>query len=111
MRYYHGGYGGLRIGDLVLPPSQTGRKGSKEFGNYMADVNKVYITTEYQAAALYASGMDGGRIYDVVPGSGMEDDTDCKTEGLSFSCDFARVIRVRRIPPKLRRKCRELLRK
>ena len=96
-KYYHGGIGGLVKGRFILPPSETGAKSTAQFGNSMCDVGKVYVTTSYEAAAMYAATLPKGMIYEVDPAGLLEEDPDCDTRGLSYSCEKAKVLKRYRL--------------
>lgn len=111
-RYYHGGVGGLRVGDLVLPPSETGAPCASDYG--AAGVHRrdrVYVATDPQAALLWGALRPGplGCAYRVEPIGELEPDPDCSEPGLSFTCPRARVLAVRAITPKERRRVRKAL--
>ena len=101
--YYHGGFPGLKRGDYVWPPSETGVRSCSEFG--AAGVHRpdrVYITTDRDAAAMWAAcfPLSLGRVYEVKPIGDIETDPDCVADGLSFQCERARVKRILRVPKK-----------
>ncbi|HEY4529340.1 MAG TPA: hypothetical protein VIG97_03275 [Luteimonas sp.] len=58
----------------------------------------MYLTTDRNAALLYAAAQRRGVIYEVEPIGTLEPDPDCDTPGLSWQCERARVLRV--IKPK-----------
>lgn len=99
VRYYHGGVPGLKKGDILLPPSETGKSTilqyAKEFdpnGDQRAD--RVYITTDKQSADLYAMVYPKGDTYKVAPIGDIEHDPDCLVPGLSYQCEKARILAV-----------------
>lgn len=99
MTYYHGGRPGIPRGAFILPPSFTGAPSCSEYG--AAGIHRrdrVYLTTEYTAALLYAVGSKRGVIYECEPIGEVEPDPDCTLPGLSFQCTKARVTRC--IKPK-----------
>ncbi|MFD2235919.1 hypothetical protein [Aureimonas populi] len=88
--YWHGGPRGLRE---ILPPIKTGKRSiAAELDPAACLRSKVYVTTEYGAAVLYASVIDKGTVYRVEPVGEVEHDPDCRQLGLSYQCDAARVI-------------------
>jgi hypothetical protein len=98
MKYFHGGVKGLKIGGIILAPEITLRF---TLGHYVSDEDKaaghsrgdqVYITTDVNAARVYASMWPGGDVYQVEPIGEMENDLDAV--GVSFVCDSARIISV-----------------
>lgn len=105
-RYYHGGVGGLRVGDMVLPPSETGARCSSDYGaGGVHRRDRVYVATDPHAALLWGSLTPGNRgcAYRVEPIGNLEPDPDCDQPGLSFACPRARVVAVRKITTKERR--------
>lgn len=95
VRYYHGGPRGRDRGALLLPPSITGEPSLSEFG--AAGIHRrdrVYVTTSYSGALLYAAANRKGVVYEVEPLGELEPDPDCNQPGLSFQCARARVLRV-----------------
>ena len=100
--YWHGGQAGLRCGERVLPPSQTGAKNTlNQFGTgRVARKDRVYVTTDFAAAMMYAVGHPSrGHVYEVAPVGRLRDDPDCSVPGLSFECESAIVVAVR-VPTK-----------
>jgi len=107
--YFHGGPRGLR---RILPPSVTGAHSSAEFGNHVVRHDRVYVTTNYTAAAMYAALQPCGKgvVYEVRPLGKLEHDPDCKDLGLSFQCESALVLKATRLKTKHRlRILRELM--
>lgn len=103
MTYFHGGYGQLKVGDLVLPPNQTKAPSLARFGaRAVCDPSKVYVCAIMEGALLYACMHPSGhgKLYEVEPVGELREDPDSKMEGFSFSCDRARVIRVIRVKGK-----------
>ena len=86
----------MRKGQMILPPYITGAKSTADYGNSVCDRSKVYITTKYEAALMYAAGVRGD-VYEVNPIGPIEDDPDCNEHGLSFSCDSAKIIKRLRL--------------
>ena len=94
-KYYHGGPRGRKRGSLILPPSITGKVSTADImQSAVCDKSKVYITTEYSAALLYAGCHRDGVVYLVDPIGDLEHDKDCDSPGLSFCCEKARVKRI-----------------
>ena len=88
--YWHGGPRGLRA---ILPPDQTGARSiAAELAPRVCLRSKVYVTTDYAAAVLYASVINQGTVYKVEPVGVLEPDPDCRQQGLSYQCPAARVI-------------------
>lgn len=91
VKYFHGSRRGLVKGNFILPPSITKAKSTASFGNHLCDQNQVYVTTDFNAACLYAAGVNGD-VYEVEPIGELRHDPDCNVPGLSYSCDRARVL-------------------
>lgn len=118
MTYYHGGFPGLRPGDIVLPPSITGAASTASYGaGSVCRKDRVYITTIYDNAAevgaMHPSGR--GRVYVVEPIGLIKNDPDAiimpGQKAWSFECEKARVIRVHKLSGKfIKRTQRALLR-
>ncbi len=95
MRYYHGGYGKLKAGNMLLPPTITGAKSCADYGAaHVCRRDKVYVTTDIDAARFAASMTPNGKVYEVFPVGELTADPDCLVSGESFECDKARVVRV-----------------
>lgn len=101
---YHGGYGGLSVGQLALPPRKTGAASTASFGAaVVCDRDAVYVTTDFEAAIMFACAHPSGRgkLYEVEPIGDLVDDIDAKGRGYSFKCPSARVKRVFKIKGKI----------
>lgn len=111
LAYYHGGVRGLRAGDKILPPSQTGAVTIADAETLTAwhreqvvkvhNRDRVYLCTELDGARLFAAAsVEGGRtyggsVYLVRPDGPVEPDPDWLGEpGVSVACTSATVIRV-----------------
>jgi len=113
-RYFHGGPAGIPLLDWIQPPSVTGRVSSQEVGpddlraraRAVHRQDRVYVTTERAAAALFASGHRNGSVYEVEPAGDLEPDPDCSLAGLSFACLRARVVRVFPMSERDMQRCR-----
>lgn len=116
LRYFHGGYGGLRVGDMVLPPSVTGAASTASFG--AASVcrrDRVYVTSRFdnatEAAAVHPSGL--GKVYEVKPLGELTVDPDALLmpgqEPWSWECPKAVVVAVHRIPGKTKKRLKKAL--
>src|SRR4051794_27560013 len=45
-RYYHGGSRGLKVGQFILPPSETGKESASDFGaEKVHRKDRVYVST------------------------------------------------------------------
>lgn len=100
-RYFHGGFPGLRPGDLVLPPDTTGTDHrlsavSAVLGApvHATRTDVVYVTTGRDVARAYAAFYPDGALYEVKPRDELEPDPDCLMPGLSWHCSAAEVVAV-----------------
>jgi rifampin ADP-ribosylating transferase len=103
MDYYHGGVPGLRVGQKILPAQQTGAKSCGDYVHYNHRMDRVYVTTDRDAATVFAAMHPSGRgvVYRVQPEGDIEPDPDCRKEGLAFQCTGA-VIKARsKVPGKV----------
>lgn len=104
--YYHGGPRGLRT---ILPPKETGAR------SYAADLStvcrrdRVYVTTDFGAALLYAACHERGAVYEVRPVGELLPDPDCSLPGLSWECRGATVVRVHKPKGKHMRMARKAI--
>lgn len=104
-RYYHGGPGGIALLDWIQPPTVTGCKSSAEYGpeefrsrvRAVHRTDRVYVTTNATAAAMFAAAFPDGTVYEVEPHGELEPDPDCSLAGLSYACERAQVLRKMRI--------------
>lgn len=102
MPFWHGGYGRLKVGDFVLPPKATGAPSTAAFGaDGVCRRDRVYVTTDFTAAWMFAGLHPSGRgaVYAVLPVGEILRDPDC-TEAISFECEKARVMAVKRLTGK-----------
>lgn len=111
-RTFHGGPPGLRPGDAILPPSETGVRCSSDYGaagTHRRD--RVYLTDSLAAATMFAALHPSGRgqVYEVRPDGPLEPDPDCRAEGLSFQCPRATVVRMFKVRGKDRKRVRRAL--
>lgn len=93
--YYHGGIPGLKVGDFVLPPSETGVPSNADYGaGEVCEKGKVYLTTDINAAKMFAAfyPLGDGWVYQVEPDGDLEPDKDCLDDGLSWQCKRAKVM-------------------
>ncbi|WP_306150702.1 hypothetical protein [Roseovarius sp. MMSF_3281] len=112
VRYYHGGVPDLLPGRMILPPVTTGVRSCALYGaSGVCDPQMVYVTTDIEAAMLFAAGhpSNRGAVYLVKPDEPLLHDPDCRQPGLSFACPRAKVIRRIRIKNKIMRKARKAL--
>jgi hypothetical protein len=96
-RYYHGGDAGLRIGEYILPPNDTGKDNMIGL-NPLRRKDRVYITKDIAGAMFFASRSDNSMVYEVTPEGDIEDDPDHKTKGISFACPKAKIIALHNVP-------------
>ncbi len=99
VKWYHGGVPGLVPGDVLLPPSETGKSTLLQYAKAIAPDgtqrgDRVYLTTLSSAAAMFAAVYPNGDVYEVVPGSEVEDDPDCLVPDLSAQCARATIVEV-----------------
>lgn len=108
--YFHGGVRGLRPGDKILPPSQTGALSMADLDvpdamkAELAKVHRrdrVYLCAHLDGARLYAAACPaggkryGGSVYLVQPDGDIEPDPDWRgPAGDSIACRSATVIRI-----------------
>jgi len=95
-QYWHGGPAGRQRGALLLPPAITSAPSSSEFGaGEVHRRDRVYLTTTYSAAVLFAAGHRRGVVYRCEPIGELEPDPDYHGRpGGSVQCERARVLRV-----------------
>lgn len=113
MRYFHGSFAQLGVGDVLLPPSVTSCRNCSDYlGRTTHDKNYVYVTTYWLEACLYAvtrfDELRGwrkfagrGYIYEVDPVGKLERDPEYEDFPESWQvCMFrgtaAKVIAVYR---------------
>src|SRR4051812_12026960 len=100
MPYYHGGVPGLYPGDVLLPPAETGAESQADYGNYLTDRHRVYLTTDLKLAAVMAGTLrvrlgQPGDVYEVEPLGPVEHDPDyAGTDGASVATTRALILRV-----------------
>lgn len=110
--YYHGGIPGLLPGQFILPPAETKQASLSDYGaGGIHRRDRVYVTTDPQAAALYAAMHPSkkGVVYQVEPQGELEPDPDCREPGLSFQCDRARIVSRTKLKGKLAAKIRKMM--
>lgn len=84
-RFFHGGVGGLRAGDKIMPPARNraamdARQASvsvrQSVGQpYATYPDKVYFTTELDLALTFANRR-AGDVYEIIPLGPIQPDTD-----------------------------------
>jgi rifampin ADP-ribosylating transferase len=109
-RFFHGGQRGLKVGGLILPPTITqARCTSDIIPNRVHRRDRVYVTPDEASAVMYAVTHRDQTIYEVEPLGTLEHDDDCNLAGLSFACDKAKILSVRKVPGKLIKRARKAL--
>jgi len=111
-RYFHGGFGGLSAGQFVLPPQLTKAPTTANYGaRSVCDKTKVYITTLFDAAVMFAGAHPSGRgkVYEVEPVGAVSEDPDAKDRGFSFGCSRAKVTKVYRVKGKTIKRIQKIL--
>lgn len=102
--YWHGGYPGLEVGAMLLPPSRNAIADAlrpvpdRERRVWSGSRSKVYVTTERPLAEAYAiqmtdSGLSVGWLYRVAPSGRVEHDDDFPP-GVSMTANSARVLEI-----------------
>jgi hypothetical protein len=96
---------------MLLPPSITKAKSTTDLvgPNDVHRDDRVYITTNINAALMYASVFRRGVIYEVEPIGKIEPDPDCSMVDLSFQCERARIKRIQKISDLVLSSARDLL--
>ncbi|MBZ9600690.1 NAD(+)--rifampin ADP-ribosyltransferase [Phyllobacterium chamaecytisi] len=103
VKYYHGGFGGLRVGQHVLPPEKTGAPSTASYGaGAVCRRDRVYVTTNMEAAFICACLHTDirGRVYEVEPIGAVVPDPD-GVGNHSFECEKAKIVRVFKVGGKL----------
>ena len=99
-RYWHGGMPGLKVGDRILPPCESGTErrliDSLPYAppDDVARDDVVYLSTDRNVAKGYAAYYPDGALYEVRPVGELEPDPDCNVEGLSWRAPAAEVVSV-----------------
>lgn len=99
LTYFHGGVPGLRPGDLLLPPDESGT--NRTLSQHAEAVGApawatrrdvIYVTTERADARVFAAFYPDGALYRVEPEGPLGDDPDAP--GISHTCRTARIAAV-----------------
>jgi len=107
--YLHGGQRGLEVGSYLLPPDVTKAKGTiREQAVRMGLAtdgvsrgDRVYMTTRWEAAVLYAALHPSlGQVYVVTPEGELEEDPDCNEGGISYQAPKALITRAVDLHPR-----------
>jgi hypothetical protein len=108
-RYYHGGDGGLLVGQYIEPPNVTGKDNMIGL-NPLRNKGRVYVTKDIAGAMWFASRSDTPTVYEVTPEGNIEDDPDHTGKGISFTCPRAKIIGFHNIPDEvIQRNRRQML--
>ena len=96
--WFHGGRPGLQVGDLLLPPTESGFDSDAKYGpeDGEPDRGRVFVSRDPRHAATYACSYPLGDVYEVEPLGAFGRDKDLIIAGLSSWCERARVVRVTR---------------
>ncbi|WP_121866269.1 hypothetical protein [Glutamicibacter nicotianae] len=101
--YWHGGVPGLSVGQEIRPAIERPLPVAYINREYDTDPKKIFITTDKDLAASFASQWfdmkskktGGGTLYRVKPAGLLEVDPDfAHVPGLSYTCDFAVIEKV-----------------
>lgn len=119
VRWYHGGFPGLKRGQQILPPSVTGAisvsdkvidapADMREQVEKVHDPDLVYLSQDVTDARVWASfapahgGKNrGGDVYEVTPDGPLVPDPDyLPQDGKAMACSSATIVRIveRRVP-------------
>jgi hypothetical protein len=91
--YFHGGNRGLKVGDDILPPSNTDQESASDFGaEAVHRKDRVYNPV----------------VYEVEPEGELEPDPDC-ISGVSFACPKAKIIAIHEISVETIEKYRKMM--
>jgi rifampin ADP-ribosylating transferase len=108
-RYFHGGHRGLKVGDYILPPSETGRSSVSDFGAQSVHrKDRVYVTASQGDAEFFASASREPVVYEVKPEGQLEPDPDC-ISSVSFACPKAKIISIHKMSGKTIKKHRKAM--
>jgi len=101
----------MKVGDYILPPSETGRNSASDFGAQVVHrKNRVYVSIRLSDAQFFASGSQKPIVYEVEPQGELAPDPDCSS-GVSFTCPKAKIISVHKIPGKIIKKHQKAVRR
>lgn len=96
MTFWHGGIGGLQVGDLILPPTMTRSRLSTSQLMDEARPDRVYIATDREVARTFAAilfeQLSAGDLYQVQPMGEIRTDPDYPD--CSFEARQARILAV-----------------
>ena len=95
-RWYHGGFPGLAVGDLLLPPAESGT--NHTLSAYAAGLphghrrDVVYLARYQQHARAFAALYPDGALYAAEPIGPTEPDPDAPEDAVTCAC--ARIVEV-----------------
>lgn len=109
--YYHGGVAGLRVGQYILPPCETGARSVADNQSAPPEEqatiervhrkDRVYLATDQRIAMLWAAlhpdgdAKQGGWVYRVQPEGDVEPDPDyLADDGKSVCAPRARIVGI-----------------
>lgn len=102
----------MRVGQRILPAEKTGARSTAEFGAAgVCDPGKVYVTPLPSAAAMFASihPSGDGKVYKVETIGEVEFDSDCRVDGLSYTCAAAVIVGRVKVKRKTLQKMRAVM--
>lgn len=101
-RYWHGGVPDLKPGDFILPVTETGTPHNLTANLAAAGItglepdfvrsDRVHLTTDRDAARVYAAAYPDGALYRVEPVGDVEPDPDAPD--VAVRCERAVVLAV-----------------
>jgi Rifampin ADP-ribosyl transferase len=108
-RYYHGGNRGMKVGQYILPPSETGKESASDFGaEKVHRKDRVYVSNRLEDAQFFASGNKTPVVYEVEPDGEIEPDPDCEV-GVSFACRKAKIVGIQNVSGKTIKKFKKMM--
>lgn len=97
MPWFHGGVPNLNVGDLIVPPTESGFDTMRRYRERDTEAcGRVFVTREPGLAASYAASYPHGDVYQVEPLGPLGDDPDTIMPDAVKWCQRARVVRVTR---------------
>ncbi|WP_354116524.1 NAD(+)--rifampin ADP-ribosyltransferase [Bradyrhizobium sp. LA7.1] len=99
--YFHGGNASLKVGQYILPPSETGASQNGSVPSHIRGKDHIYMVRDFVEAAPWAAHHQSPIIYQVEPEGNVENDPDVEKPGLSYRCPKAKIVAVHNIPANL----------
>ena len=99
--YFHGGNAGLKVGQYILPPAETGAPQNGSVPSHIRGKDHIYMVRDFVEAAPWAAHHRSPIIYQVEPEGDVENDPDVEKPGLSYRCPKAKIVAVHNIPADL----------